>query len=81
MDKFVYIIFTKGHLISKANCQNVNSSKKWMNEFVFTSMQCVFAHFLKEIEDSKKVFQNNSTFRKIFLKYVNLLYTCNFKNI
>ena len=28
----------KGLLISKANCHVVNSSKKQMNEFVFTSM-------------------------------------------
>ena len=26
----------KGQLISKANCQAVNASKKWTNEFVFT---------------------------------------------
>ena len=28
----------KGQLISKANCQAMNSSKKRTNEFVFTSM-------------------------------------------
>ena len=37
----------KGQLISKANCQAVNSSKKRSTEFIFTSMQNFF-------EDSKK---------------------------
>ena len=32
-------ILTKGQIISKANCQAVNSSKKRTNEFVFTTMQ------------------------------------------
>ena len=41
---------------SKANCRAVNSSKKRTNEFVFTTMQCVFVCFLEEIEDSKKAF-------------------------
>ena len=50
--------FSKGHLISKANCQAVNSSKKQTNEFVFTAMQRVFLHFLEEIEDTKKAFRN-----------------------
>ena len=45
-----------GHLILKANYQAVNASKKRTNEFVFTSMQCVFVCFLEETEDSKKVF-------------------------
>ena len=43
---------TKGQLISKANCQAVNSSKKRTNEFVFTTMRRVFVRFLEEIEDS-----------------------------
>ena len=38
----------KGQLISKANCQAVNSSKKRTNEFVFTSEWFVFVHFLGE---------------------------------
>ena len=46
------------HFISKANCQVMNSSKKWRNEFVVTSMWCVFVRFLEEIEDFKKVFRN-----------------------
>ena len=44
----------KGHLISKANCQAVNSSKKRTNEFVFTTMRHVFVRVLEEIEDKKK---------------------------
>ena len=47
----------KGQLISKANCQAVNSSKKRTNEFVFTTMQRVFFRFLEEIEDTKKNFK------------------------
>ena len=54
---------SKGQLISKANCQAVNSSKKRMNEFVFTSMRRVFVRFLEEIEDSEKTFRNYLTFR------------------
>ena len=53
----------KGQLISKANCQAVNSSKKRTNEFVFTTMRRVFVCFLEEIEDSKKAFRNYLTFR------------------
>ena len=32
-----------------------------MNEFVFTTMRCVFVRFLEEIEDSKKAFRNYLT--------------------
>ena len=46
----------KGQLISKANCQAVNSSKKRMNELIFTTMRRVFVGFLEEIEDTKKTF-------------------------
>ena len=43
----------KGQLISKANCQAVNSSKnEQMNSF-FTTMRRVFVRFLEEIEDTK----------------------------
>ena len=49
------IVF-KGQLISKTNCRAMDSSKKQMNEFVFTSMGCVFVRFLEEIEDTKKTF-------------------------
>ena len=38
----------KGQLISKANCQAEDSSKKQTNEFVFTSMRRVFSRFLEE---------------------------------
>ena len=48
----------KGQLISKANCQAMNSSKTRTNEFVFTTMQHVFVRFLEEIEDTKKTFRN-----------------------
>ena len=55
----------KGQLISKKNCQGVNSSKKRTNEFVFTTMRRVFVRFLEEIEDTKKTFRNYLTFRHI----------------
>ena len=58
----------KGQLISKANCQAVNSSKERTNEFVFTSMRCVFVRFLEEIEDSQKAFRNYLTFTLFKLK-------------
>ena len=45
-----YICYSgKGQLISKANCQAVNSSKKRTNEFVYTTMRRVFICFLEEI--------------------------------
>ena len=43
-----------GQLISKSNCQAVNSSKKQTNEFVFTTMRHVFIRLLEEIEDTIK---------------------------
>ena len=55
----VFFLITKGQLISKENCQAVNSSKKLTNEFIFTS---VFVCFLEEIEDSKMKFRNYLTF-------------------
>ena len=58
-------VCAKGQLISKANCQAVNSSKKRTNEFVFTTMQRVFVCFLEEIEDSKKAFRNYLTFKSL----------------
>ena len=51
------LLLTEGQLISKANCQAVNSSKKRTNEFVFTTMQRVFVRFLEEIEYTKKPFE------------------------
>ena len=49
----LYFLY-KGQLISKANCQAVNSSKKRTNEFVFTTTRRVFVRFLDKIEDKKK---------------------------
>ena len=69
------MLFHKGQLISKANCQAVNSSKKRTNEFVFASMELVFICFLEEIEDSKKTFRNYLTFsKKIFSESENISY-------
>ena len=53
-----FYTLTKGQIISKADCQAVNSSKKRMNEFVFTTMRRVFVCFLEEIEDTKMTFRN-----------------------
>ena len=53
--EFSFHIF-RGQLISKANCQTVNSSKKQTNEFVFTTMRLVFIRSLEESEDTKKTF-------------------------
>ena len=39
----------KGELISKANCQAMDSSKKRTNEFVFTTMRCVLIEISMEI--------------------------------
>ena len=44
----------KGQLISKTNCQAENSSKKRINEFVFTSMRHVFVRSLEESSARKK---------------------------
>ena len=41
-------ITTKGHLISKTNCQAKDSPKKRTNEFVFTTVRRVFVRFLGE---------------------------------
>ena len=46
-------------LISKANCPAMNSSKKRMNEFVFTCMRHVLVCFLEDIE--QKAFKNHLT--------------------
>jgi hypothetical protein len=47
----------KGQLISKANCQAEDSSKKRTNEFVFTSMRRVFVRFFEESSARKKRFE------------------------
>ena len=62
---FPCFFLSKGQLISKANCQAVNSSKKRTNEFGFTTMRRVFVRFCEEIEDTKKTFQNYLTFSKL----------------
>ena len=54
--KGLKILICKGQLISKANCQAVNSSKKQKNELVFTTIRRVFIHFLEVIEVNKKPF-------------------------
>ena len=41
----VVIKFAKGQLISKANFQAEDSPKNQTNEFVFTTMLCVFVLF------------------------------------
>ena len=51
----------KGQLISKANCQAVNSSKKWTNEFIFTSMR----RFFEESSAWQFVFEINWLFRDL----------------
>ena len=55
-------VSNKGQLISKANFQAVNSSKKQTNELNFTTIipeDNLFSFvFLEEIEDTKKTFQN-----------------------
>ena len=75
-------LFPKGQLISKANCQDMNSSEKRTNEFIFTTIHLFFVHFLEEIEDSKKAFRNYLTFIcfKAFLKKYFGLYVkvCSF---
>ena len=48
---------SKGQIISKENCQAMNSSKKQTNGFVFTSMQRVFVRFLEESSARKKRYQ------------------------
>ena len=63
MSRVSFFPRAKGQLISKANHQAVNSSKKRTNEFVFTTMRRVFVRFLEEIEDTKKTFRNYLTFR------------------
>ena len=49
--------FTKGQLISKANCYAVNSSKKQTNEFISTTMRHVFVRILEELNSTKRHFE------------------------
>ena len=62
----------KGQLISKANCEAVNSSKKPTNEFIFTSMRPIFVCFLEEIEDTIKTFRNYLTSSN-YVKFLTLI--------
>ena len=55
--KRTYCNFCKGQLILKANCQAMNSSKKQMNEFVFTNMRRVFVCFSEESSVREKRFE------------------------
>ena len=57
---------TKGQLISKTNCQAVNSSKKQTNEFVFTGMRRVFVRFFRRILGQKKSFRDYLTFKAFY---------------
>ena len=59
---FPCLYLSKGQLISKSNCQAMNSSKKQTNQFVFTTMRCIFVPFLEEIEGIQKTFRNYLTF-------------------
>ena len=57
-------ISTKGQLISKANCQAKDSSKKRTNEFVFTKMRRVFVRFFEESLGLTICFRNYLTFKR-----------------
>ena len=59
---------TKGQLSSKANYQAVNSSKKQPNEFIFTSMRCVFIRFLEESLARKNVSRLSDLYQNHILK-------------
>ena len=52
----------KGQLISKANNQAEDSSKKRTNEFVFTSMRRVFVRFSEDSSARKNPFRDYLTF-------------------
>ena len=61
----MFTLESKGQLIAKANCQAREFFQKRTNEFVFTTMQRVFVHFLEEIEATKKAFRNCIFLRRI----------------
>ena len=63
-DCLLWISCTKGQLISKANCQAVNSSKKRTNEFIFTMYATCFRSFFWRILGQKKMFRDYLTFSK-----------------
>ena len=66
------------HFISKANCQVMNSSKKQTNEFVFTTMPCVFVRFWKKLKTPKRHFEIiwplNVYFWMAFKSLISLLF-------
>ena len=72
-DRFFYRL--KGQLLSKANCQAKDSSKKRPNEFVFTSMRRVFVLFLR-ILGQKKTFREYLAFNflRFFTRFCFLLF-------
>ena len=73
----------KGQLISKANCQAEDSSKKRTNEFVFTSMRRVFVGFSEESSARKKTFRDYLTFtvKKNLCIFLESPYQVDMKNI
>ena len=54
----------KCQLVSKENCQVVNSSTKRNEWICFSTIRPVFVRFLEEIEDTKKTSWNYLTFSK-----------------
>ena len=60
-----FFMVRKVQLISKTNCQAMDSSKKRTNEFVFTSMRRVFVRFFEESLGLTICFRNYLTFNKI----------------
>ena len=67
IEKIIFVvkfhaITSKGQLISKTDCEAMDSSKKRTNEFVFTSMRRVFVRFLEESLGLTICFRNYLTF-------------------
>ena len=52
-----FLVCYKGQLISKANCQAVNSSKKRTNEFILTSSRVFWSFFWKRLNTPKSHFE------------------------
>ena len=71
----------KGQLISKANCQAEDSSKKRTNEWIFTSMRRVYVRFLEESSARKKRFEIiwPLTTTKSFIGWVKYCQQCDFE--
>ena len=72
---------SKGQLISKANCQAVNSSKKRTNEFDFPTMRLVFICFWKKLKTPKRHFEIKwplvgHKINDLFYSYFLLFYFC-----